>query len=183
MEKVKTYIIAVNLFHPNIYPSKHLLFSLFPNVLGLGHLCLGIRKHCILLFSLWIALFQLQRVFSISHTLTPQAFCFPVPCASSGLMFTLIFFSHLTLIMRFTMTNVFNIAPCLLYSLVLLIILKHCLLFFLLSDLTFSIMLCNSLTMFHVYCLPPISYKISSMKAEFFGSVMNVKYTQQCLTP
>lgn len=77
-------------------------------------------------------------------------------------MFTLIFFSHLTLIMRFTMTNVFNIAPCLLYSLVLLIILKHCLLFFLLSDLTFSIMLCNSLTMFHVYCLPPISYKISS---------------------
>ena len=73
--------------------------------------------------------------------------------------------------------------PCLLYSLVLLIILKHCLLFFLLSDLTFSIMLCNSLTMFHVYCLPPISYKISSMKAEFFGSVMNVKYTQQCLTP
>ena len=48
MEKVKTYIIAVNLFHTNIYPSKYLLSSLFPNVLGLGHLCLEIRKHCIL---------------------------------------------------------------------------------------------------------------------------------------
>lgn len=124
-----------------------------------------------------------REFFSISHTLIPQAFCFPIPCASSGLTFTLIFFSHLTLIMRFTMTNVFNIAPCLLYSLVLLIILKHCLLFFLLQNLTFSIMLCNSLTMFHVYCLPLISYKISSMKTEFFGSLTNVKYTRQCLTP
>lgn len=52
--RVKTYTIAIHLLHPNTYPAKHLFFSLFSNVSGLGYLCLGTREHCILLFSVCI---------------------------------------------------------------------------------------------------------------------------------